>query len=376
MKIVHIIQTMDPLSGGPPVVAGRLAEAQARLGHEVSILAGDNGGAVRTSMGSGHPAIIPARISPGVRAFFDRSLREVLTSTISPGTLLHLHGVWEPLLWVAAATAKKRGIPYVVAPHGMLDRWSLENRRWKKRLALALGYRRMLDRAAFLHALNANEKARIERLGIKSRAEVIPNGVDLADFPEAWDEGGAEPPVGGRPYILFLGRLHRKKGLDYLAEAYARMAGRCPEVDLVVAGPDYGEKARFERRIAACGLSNRVHLVGPTQGARKQELLRGALCFCLPSRSEGFSVAVLEAMAAGIPVVISKECHFPEAGAAGAGLVVDLDAGKLASALLALIKDKPRAAAMGQAGQRLAAAEYTWSKIAEKSLEKYRGAML
>jgi glycosyltransferase involved in cell wall biosynthesis len=380
MNIIHIIQSMDPASGGPPMVVSRLASGQSRLGHSTIIISGDAEGSLGDDDDSQEKGFMPGRVqvikanaSPGILGLFDRRLRRLLAAEVSPGTVFHLHGIWEPLLWVAAAVARGHRIPYVVTPHGMLDRWSLGNRKWKKRLALALGYRSMLEKAAFLHALNENEKDQIAHLGITAPMEIIPNGIDIAEYPEIGStDKKAEPDLPTkRPYILFLGRLHYKKGLDYLADAFARVANRCPDIDLVVAGPDYGERANFEGRIAGFGLNGRVHVVGPVHGLRKLELIRGAACFCLPSRSEGFSIAVLEAMAAGIPVVLSTGCHFPAVAETGAGYVAELESGQFADAMLALVEDRERSASMGRAARRLVETSYTWSKIADKSISKY-----
>src|SRR5439155_13066932 len=162
--------------------------------------------------------------------------------------VVHLHGIWDPLLFATARAARAVNRPYLVAPHGMLDPWSLRQKRWKKRLALALGWRAMLDRAAALHLLNADEKALIAELGIQAPGVVIPNGVNP-------DEFDPPPPpdlfrrrllaLGDRPYVLFLGRLHYKKGLDYLADAFRILAARAADAPLVVAGPDEDTPADF-----------------------------------------------------------------------------------------------------------------------------------
>jgi glycosyltransferase involved in cell wall biosynthesis len=198
---------------------------------------------------------------------------------------------------------------------------------------------------------------------------VIPNGVNLEDFSQL-------PPVIDRGltanlYVLFLSRLHYKKGLDVLAEAFRIVVEGGSEAHLVVAGPDDGAKADFERRIEAAGLTNRVHLPGPIYGPQKLATLAEAACFVLPSRQEGFSVAILEALACGTPAIISTECHFPEVAEVGAGDVVPLDASAIAAALGRVLGDEDLRKRMSKAGRELVAARFTWPRIAEQSIETY-----
>jgi glycosyltransferase involved in cell wall biosynthesis len=290
--------------------------------------------------------------------------------------VLHLHGVWDPLLYAAARTARSLGKPYLVAPHGMLDPWSLAQSRLKKKLALALGWRAMLNRAGAIHWLNADEQKLAAPLGLTAPGCVIPNGVNLEEFdplPPAELFRKRRPALGERPYLLFLSRLHYKKGLDYLADAFAMVAASNPDVYLVVAGPDDGARGEFERRIAAAGLTDRVHLPGPVYGPEKLSALAGATCFVLPSRQEGFSVAILESLACGTPAIVSTECHFPEVAEVGAGEVVPLDAAAVAGAIEKLLADPERRRRMGQAGRELVAERFTWPRVAEQSVAVYKG---
>jgi glycosyltransferase involved in cell wall biosynthesis len=160
--------------------------------------------------------------------------------------------------------------------------------------------------------------------------------------------------------------------LDYLADSFAQLHARNPEWQLVVAGPDGGERAPFEQRVAGLNLNDSVRVIGPAYGGEKFALLRTAGCFCLPSRQEGFSIAILEAMACRVPVVVSENCHFPEVAAVGAGRVVPLETGAIAAALLdvaAASSDERRQ--MGEAGRRLVEDRFTWDKVAARSVGAY-----
>ena len=381
MRLVHVVTTLDPSGGGPPHVAIRLAAAQAALGHDVHLVsyAFRAQEASVTAQMAGvpgrervhlHPLVDPA---PWERLSGGRARK--LLGDLMPGVdFVHIHGLWGSLLATAAGVARAAGVPYCFRPAGMLDPWSLRQKRWKKTLALATRYRALLNGAAFLHTLNEDEQTLIQPLRLRSPAIVIPNGIFLAEvqpLPARGTFRGMHPELGDAPLVLFLSRLHPKKGLDVLAEAFARLASRHPAARLVVAGPDDGARAEFQARVTAAGLASRVHLVGPLYGPQKLAALVDATCFCLPSRQEGLSVAILEAMASGLPVVISAACHFPEVAQAKAGVVLPLDAGAFAEALERIIRAPAHAAELGAAGRALVRDRYTWEATASACLEAY-----
>jgi glycosyltransferase involved in cell wall biosynthesis len=382
MRIVHVIASLDPAHGGPPMIAARIAAAQAIAGHDVNLVCYQSheersrvAAALDAVPGFGHVRIVALPPADRSERFLARRARTVLRDVLRDPCAVHLHGVWDAILRAAGAEADALRRPYFILLNGMLDPWSLSQSAWKKRLALALGYRAMLDRAAGLHVGNDDERRLIEPLRLRAPSYVIPNGVFLEELeplppPGAFHE--AHPALGGRPYALFLSRLHFKKGLDYLADAFARVATSDAQVMLVVAGPDGGEREPFEQRVASLGITDRVYLPGPLYGRDKLAALSGATCFCLPSRQEGFSIAITEALACGVPVVASENCHFPEVASSGAGAIVQLDAADVAAALSRYVSDAAARAAAGAAGRRLVAERFTWGKIAEQTIEMYR----
>jgi glycosyltransferase involved in cell wall biosynthesis len=386
MKIVHVIASIDPAIGGPPQVVIRLAAAQTSLGHEVHLVTYGHVDAQGESRIKQQLARVPWVESVNLHTLPAPSRWERLSAGASQSLLrellpgsdwLHLHGVWERILHRAAATARRAGVLYCFRPCGMLNPYSLAQKRMKKSLALALAVRRALNRGSFIHCLNADEAKFVERLGLTPPMFVCPNGVFLEEIeplPPPQTFVSAHPPLHGRRFVLFLGRLNHIKGLDILASAWVRCAADNPDVDLVVAGPDEGAGLDFEERISRAGLRNRVHVVGPLYGRDKFAALVDAACFCLPSRQEGFSVAIVEALACGAPAVISEACRFPEAAAAGAAEVVPLGDAPLADALTRMLADPQRAKAMGAAGARLIRGDYTWPAIAQRVLDAYRRA--
>ena len=381
MKIVHVITSIDPDKGGPQAVVMRLAAAQASLGHDVHVVsqADDRTLAQVSRLGGMIPGfanivwhILPP---PGmVEAILCLKARALLARVLADAQHMHLHGVWEPILVCAATIAARNDVSYCVCPAGMLDIWSLAQKSRKKRLALALGCRRMLDNAAFIHALNSDEVALMRPLGLKALAEIIPNGIFVEEFehlPSAQDFASLIGLPSDRRFVLFLSRLHYKKGLDLLASAFKVVAGKCPDVDLIVAGPDGGAEDDFRDLVRQLGLEWRVYMVGPLYGETKLQALVSAACFCLPSRQEGFSIAITEALATGTPVVITEACHFPGVALAGAGAVTSLDPVDIAEAIIGILADTPLAETMGANGRRLVFENYTWPRIAELTIGLY-----
>ena len=372
MRILHVIPTIDPNAGGPPLICAKLAIAQARLGHEVSITA------------YRPPPAGRARIAAenGRTAGFDRltlhelppiTWRERVTGAhakaaaqrlVPAADAVHLHGVWEPQLLHAAAVAQRVGKPYLVLLNGMLLPWAMARGTAKKRLAMRMGRRRMLA-GGVLHCGSDDEVAAARALGLTNPGVVIPNGAfpdEFADLPPEGTFRSRHPELADHPYVLFVGRLHEQKGIDLLLAAFDTVAARHATARLVIAGPDYG--------VALPPMNGRVLRVGPVYGRDKLAALRDAACFCLPSRHEGFSLAVVEALACGVPVVVSTECHFPEVATAGAGIVTPLDPAAIADALLRVLSDD----SFRGVGRRMVAERYNWATIAAETVRAYQEA--
>lgn len=383
MRISHIIDSLDPSQGGPPVSTVSLAAAQAALGHDVTVVSNESSDSsphlnrlLCDIPGSDRLTITFVSQKNYLDKLFGVSAKHFFAKNMHRWDILHLHGLWRSILWAAAKGALEQNVKWGMAPKGMLHPWALQQKPWKKRLALELGWRRVLRHTAFLHALNIEEKVSVERLLLGCPIEVIPNGC----FPEKMDRiaNGRGLPVEmakwmDRPYILFLSRLHYGKGLDYLADAFAIVAQHNPETSLVVAGPDAGMLRQFKAHVCRLGISQRVHVVGMLLGVDKYAAIRNAVCLCQPSRQqEGFSMTIIEALASGVPVVISKQCNFPEVEELGAGRVVDLDAMAIANALLQIVTNGEWRKIAGQKARVLALEKYTWPKIAERSIDVYK----
>lgn len=380
MRILHVIASLDPAAGGPPIVATRLAAAQRPLGARCTLLSYHEPHAqakIDKLLAELPGGALPVEtVAPRGRldALTLRSARAQLDALVRRFDVVHLHGVWEPLLPAVADAARRARVPYVVTPHGMLGPHSLAQKALKKRIALALRYRAMLNGAAFLHTLNVDERDPLAPLRLRCPTEIIPNGIfpeelEPAPVPGAFRK--ARPELGDDPYLLYLGRLQHAKGLDLLADAFAILAKTHPRLRLVVAGPDFGFRERLEAMIAAHGVQDRTHLVGPVYGRAKYEAINDAAVFVLASRQECFSMAITEALGCGRPVVISRESHFPEVETERAGRIVSLDAKDLARGIAEVLADPAAADDMGRRGAAMVRDRFTWPRVAQRTLECY-----
>ena len=289
--------------------------------------------------------------------------------------LLHLIGLWMYPSVACRRWALRRRIPYVVTPQGMLDPWAVRNSAWKKRAAAWLYEDQNLRQAACLHALCEAEVAAIRAYGLRNPVCVIPNGVDIP----VGGVNGAAPWQGAFPegvrVLLFLGRLHPKKNLANLLRAWARAeeAAESHGWRLVVAGWDQGGHGAGLKSLAgALGVGRTVWFCGELFGEKKDAALRQASGFVLPSLSEGLPVAVLEAWAYGLPVVITRECNLPEGFENGAAIETGTTPAEIEQSLRELFALRTEARLdMGRRGRRLVEERFTWAKIAAQMKQVY-----
>lgn len=378
MRIIHANIGAYPERGGPPVVIANLAAEQARMGHDVCVVSlAPNKLAeqqVRKMLDS-VPGGAAVRIHiPEARQRLKWILGVSVNSLLPEGSwdIVHIHELWNPFDYAVSRAAQARRIPYVVTMHGLLSPHRLADRAVKKRLARGLWVDRMLRGAHFVHGLTEFECDAAATLIPQLHLVKIANG--FSALPESVGPEAKEMQIrlAGRRFLLFMGRLHIMKGTDLLIAALAAVASRFPDVDLVIAGPDYGQKASMQAEAAEQGVGNRIYFVGMAGGAAKSWLLQHCDAFVLPSRDEGFSVAILEALSMAAPVIMTPECHFPEAAIAGAAIEASTTVESISKAFESVLSNGDLRARMGAAGQSLVENDFTWAKIATEMLAAYR----
>lgn len=354
MKVFLAGTSLSPSYGGPAFSVSQLALALTDVGVEVGLWTSD-----QSAVSS---PLLPA--GSAVRRLAGDE-NEALQAFGRPD-IVHDNGIW---LWHnhrLAMLAARLGVPRVVSTRGMLEPWAMNHRKWKKFAAWRLYQRQDLERANCLHA-TAEEEARSIRDRIpKAPISTIPNGVDVAE--SALGASKSEPRI-----MLFLGRLHSKKGLLMLVEAWARVRpeGWC----LKIVGPDEGgHRAQVERAIAAAGLGVTVHLTGPLEGEAKESAFLQASVFVLPTYSENFGIAIAEALAHGLPVLTTTGAPWPMLPARGCGWVVEPNVDEMADALRNVTSCGPaRLQEMGAKGRAFVKAEFGWKSVAQQFVSTYEG---
>jgi glycosyltransferase involved in cell wall biosynthesis len=378
MKILHVIADLAPRHGGPTKLAPELCRALARRGHEVALYATDyNGDGVQSV-----PLMTPLMQDGFTLRYFpvgfprvwrySQPLGQALRRDIPRFDVVHIHNIYLYHTLAASRACWQSDVPYVISLHGSLDPVIRNRRRLKKGVYTFLFDRRTLERAA---ALVYTSQIELELahpyLRIKTPAAVAPLGLELAEYARLPAPGGFRaryPALKDKFFILFMSRINFKKGLDLLAHGFGRLARKFPQAHLVIAGPDnegYGVKVK--QWLADEGVLDRVTFTGMIMGEEKLAALRDADVFVLPSYSENFGIVVVEALACGLPVVISDQVNIhAEISAAGAGRVIQCDAGQVADALEAVLHDPEAASHMGQRGKELVAARYQWDAVAQE----------
>ena len=381
MRILHVVPYYLPAwrYGGPIRSVHGLCKGLASLGHDVHVFTTNIDGPGDSDVPLGEAVTID-----GVKVWYfasrrlrrlhwSPSLGKALNRQVSSFDLLHLHTIY---LWpttAAAHAARRAGVPYLIAPRGMLvpDLINGKNR-YVKKAWIACFERRNLAQAAMVHFTSSIEAEEAARLGVvcKDRC-IIPNGIDSDDrATEAEFSERVNQVVSGRRFLLFIGRVNWEKGLDRLITALPHIA----DCDLIVAGNDEaGYQRQLEEIARDLGVRERVTFVGPVYGSRKSELLKQASALVLPSYSENFGNVVLEAMAAGCPTVVT-----PEVGAAeivrrtGGGVVLEGQPDKMAAGINNLLADPRTLRAMSERARTAIDAQYTWQAIAQATERIYR----
>lgn len=381
MHVAHILASLREDYGGPPQAAVGLGSALSRRGIDISYWAPvlrNRDDLVETGN--------QTHLFPLARPhswFRSPLLAQSLRRSLERIDLFHLHEIWSYPQYAVARLAWETGRPYVIRPAGELEPWRIRKKGWlkylKKKTYLALIGRRIMARAGCLQAITPREIPGFRASGFRGPITVIPNGINPEPFrhlpaPEKFEEFW--PALKGKRIVLFLSRLNSEKGLDQLIPAWARLRqrGGYNDVFLVVAGPDdrgYGPQIRvLAERI---GVGTSVLFPGMVQGLKKIALISRAECYILPSYSEGFSMSILENLAAGKPVLITPGCNFPEVAEVGAGFICNPVAEAIESDLRKLLDLSPeQRRVMGEMGRSLVENNYSWDIAARKMITVYR----
>jgi glycosyltransferase involved in cell wall biosynthesis len=396
MRILFAVPGYKPAYklGGPIESVSALAEELSNAGHSVTVFTTNGNLDEDLDVPTNCPTMIDGvevwyfarkrmKTIPGIPYLTKTSgflyapaMREELRRVLPNIDVVHTHLPFIYPTYVASAEAVRARKPLVYHQRGVFDPARLEFRSWKKKLYINLIEKRILKSANTLVALTEAEVESYRDLGVKTPAVVIPNAVYADRYQAPADEAlcaslGITP---GDTVVLFMSRLHPIKGVEKLVEAFRRISGEFPSVKLVIAGPDEWSMLESLSRIASEEVKrNQVLFPGMVTGDVKTSLLARADLFALPSDAEGFSMAILEALASATAVLISPGCHFPEVEEAGAGRIVDANVDALVVALKQMLSSPEGLVAMGRAGQDLVHRKYTWERVSARMASLYQG---
>ena len=351
MRILLTVASLRPETGGPARSVPGLANALVNQGLEVHVWSPD----------------VPAVPTDPVGFVLHRGTLEETLNQIKPLDLIHDNGLWLPMNHRIAMAAKRRGIPRIVSPRGMLEPWALNQKKWKKRLAWWLYQRRDLQSASALHATAESESGQFKRLGLHAAVRIIPNGVDVVKT----EKLKSEKLKGETRTALFLSRVHPKKGLPLLLEAWAKV--RPENWNLHVVGPDEGgHRAELENQVVMLGLGDSIRFSGPLTGDAKAAVFRESSLFILPTHSENFGIAVAEAMAHGLPVITTHGTPWKLLEEKNCGWWTPISTDGIAAALDDATRRSPEElAAMGERGRTVVEERFAWEGIARQFVECY-----
>jgi len=375
IKVLHVTTSLSRLGGGVSTAIWGMTRFQRQFGAAPSIAGIEDQYTQQDTAGLNVRYYAGQLFGPPVLGYSD-DLRRHLMEEVERVDVVHDHGLWSLAGMQAGSLARRWKIPRIVTPHGMLEPWALARSPWKKRLAMMLFQHKHLDRAACIHALCESEARNIRCLGFRNPIAIIPNGINVEEYANLPDPTRLHhrfPQLQGQRLVLFLSRIHPKKGLPHLLRAWATLANEFRGWKLVIAGNDEGGHAVEMNKLASeLGLHDSVLFTGPAYGEEKRRMFAAAQVFALPSFSEGFSMVILEAAACGLPVLCTPSCNFRELQAAGGSIEVQPDVESTAEGLRKLMSmsdDERRE--VGAKAKKVVEEGYRWEAVTQRMVDVY-----
>jgi len=377
LRVCQVVASINRDIGGPAVTVPRLTSSLVEEGVACRLVTLDY-----SNLGPQTPApnvellSLPAGWWTKRVRGWSPSLRSRLLSQSPKPDLIHNHGLWMFPNLYARQAALHAEVPLVLSPRGMLEEWSLGRSRLKKLVVWQLWERRNLGATKLLHATSEAEACSLRKIGLRQPIAIIPNGVDIPDSTTLPGRSVLEqkyPELAGRRWLLFLSRMHPKKGVSELIAAWRGVERQLPDWHLILAGPDldgYGVSAR--NKVTELGINHRVTFTGMLAEQEKEAAFAHAEVFVLPTHSENFGIAVAEALAFGLPVITTRNAPWPELESRHCGWWIDLDHAALTRAIEDALHSSPdNLHEMGRRGRALMDEKFSWKRVAQQMKHSY-----
>ena len=360
MKILSFVSSLDMSSGGPSRSVPMLVKGLAELGVDITLMT------IRSEKMNIHSLEgTTAKLKVLEPSFSRKEIAKYLAD--ERFELIQIQSVWEMPYHKVILEARKLNIPYIVTPRGMLEPWSLSQKKWKKKLAWWLYQRNDVQKSACVFTTAKMEAEHVSNLGITTCKAVIPNGIETDAYPCKTSVEGVKKQV------LFLSRVHVKKGIELLFEAWKRLHSDYVDWQLLVIGNGEAEYIHsLENRVESLGLKDCIKILPPVFGEAKIKVYQESALFCLPSFSENFGMVIAEAMSCGTPVITTTNCPWEILNETDTGWCVDLSVENLEHALReAMGMDANALYDMGQRASKLIYDNFDYRSVTRKTLRLY-----
>ncbi|MBE9209057.1 glycosyltransferase [Nostoc sp. LEGE 06077] len=379
LNVCHVVANINENSGGPAYSVTNLAQALSEQGicpHLFTLDYQGHGKQVATKNVNLHSytATKLAKYLRGFQPSANQALHQLAATELD---LIHNHGLWMFPNFYARQAATRNNLPLLISPRGMLEPWSLRNSWFKKLPAWFLYEQQNLQKAIAFHATSPEEANSLRQLNFHQPIAVIPNGVSIPNLdnqPSREVLVSLFPQLAGQKWLLFLSRIHPKKGLDNLLFVWKTLVKQFPDWHLIIAGSDLiGYQSKLEELTATLQLQPQVTFTGMLSGEQKACALSNADLFVLPTHSENFGIAIAESLAYGVPVITTKGAPWQDLETYSCGWWVEISQPALTNALVeAMEMSLSERQAMGVKGKNLVKAKYSWEAIAKDMANVYQ----